>query len=236
MLDFLGGLIGAGASLFGQSESISAQQGIAAQNIAEQNFLSSGGNLPGLVANAKKAGINPLAALGYSGGSAPSNSISGAGAGIAEAGQDIQRAISAYMDHQQQKDQAQIDLMRAQSDKVRSDALANLDNVTARHYNVPGSPPALPHIEGFHPGRTDFIRRIHVPSGYTWARMEDGSIMRVPTKEFSQQTMTKAAEGPSWYGGLQSLFGTGADYDKYTRSVAPNWDASSAPYVPAGVD
>lgn len=228
MFDFLGGLISAGASLFGGSQNVSAQESIASQNIAEQNFLSSGGNLPALVQNAKKAGINPLAALGYSGGTAPSNSISGAGSGVANAGQDISRAMSAYMDHNMQKEQQQIELMKAQTDKTRADAVATLDTAMARHYGVPGSPPPLNHVAGFHPGREHFISRIHPTRAYGYAKMPDGSIMLVPTKEFSQQTMTTAAFGPSHVGGLSSIFPVSeSNYDRLQRDSA--W---SLPHVP----
>jgi hypothetical protein len=137
MFPFLGSLIGAGASLFGSSmnnaaqnqanvlnydlglanmqqqqamntQNIAAQEAINTQNIAEQEKFAKSG-IQWRTADAKAAGINPLAALGaqtqsFSNqvapqGVAPQNTATfkagSPGAGVAAAGQNISRAMQS---------------------------------------------------------------------------------------------------------------------------------------------
>lgn len=111
MFPIIGDLISAGASLFGakmnadeqdriNQQNIAFQQQTNATNIAEQEKFAQSG-VQWRVADAKAAGISPLAALGAQTGSfsnvvAPQAQSSNAfGTGVAAAGQDIGRAIAA---------------------------------------------------------------------------------------------------------------------------------------------
>ena len=66
-MDPISAIIGAGASLIGGFMNTSSQQAINQANIAEQQWSAQGGYLPGLVANAERAGLSPLAVLGQRG-------------------------------------------------------------------------------------------------------------------------------------------------------------------------
>lgn len=92
MWDFLGGLVGGIGSVFGSELNTSSQQSINAANLQQQMSIASGAQLPALVANAKAAGLNPLAVLGQSapGGMAavatnPGSTFTSAGRGLQEA-------------------------------------------------------------------------------------------------------------------------------------------------------
>ena len=63
-MDPISALIGGAASLFGSFMNTSSQQAINAQNLAAQQGALQGDYLPGLVANAQRAGLSPLAVLG----------------------------------------------------------------------------------------------------------------------------------------------------------------------------
>lgn len=66
-MDPLSALIGGGLGLIGGLMNTSSQQAINAANIQQQTWSAQGGYLPGLVQNANKAGLNPLAVLGSRG-------------------------------------------------------------------------------------------------------------------------------------------------------------------------
>lgn len=128
MFPLIGSLVGAGASLLGgmmnqqtssdnmamqqqiNQANIQNQQALNAQNIAEQEKFAQQG-IQWRAADARAAGINPLAALGAQTASfsnnvgttltAPQNA-GGMGAGVAAAGQDISRAISATRSAEEQ--------------------------------------------------------------------------------------------------------------------------------------
>lgn len=100
MFEFLGPLIGAGASLLGGSLNRDSAEKTAAQNIANQRDFAQHG-ISWKVADARSAGINPLAALGAS-----TNTFSNVvgsdamGEGVAQAGQDVGKAFRAAGDHE----------------------------------------------------------------------------------------------------------------------------------------
>jgi hypothetical protein len=71
LMDPLAALIGGGigmiSNLLGGQMNASSTQAINAANLQQQTWSAEGGYLPGLVANAGKAGLNPLAVLGSRG-------------------------------------------------------------------------------------------------------------------------------------------------------------------------
>jgi len=93
--NIIGGLIGAGASLFGGQNAQKSQERIAQQNIEMQKQFAQEG-VRWKVEDAKAAGVHPLFALGASTHSfSPVSVGSPEGAGIASAGQFLGRAIAA---------------------------------------------------------------------------------------------------------------------------------------------
>lgn len=66
-MDPLSAMIGGGLNLIGGLFNSSSQQAINARNLQAQTWSAEGGYLPGLRANAEKAGFNPLAVLGSRG-------------------------------------------------------------------------------------------------------------------------------------------------------------------------
>lgn len=115
MLPLLGALVGAGASIAGSAMNASAAASNNAATLADKEkdrelqreFAQSG--IQWKVADAKKAGIHPIYALGGSTASYTPSAISlstpDIGSGLATAGQDIGRAIGATAT-QQQRDTA----------------------------------------------------------------------------------------------------------------------------------
>jgi hypothetical protein len=134
----LGGLVSGASSLFGGILGDQQSASNTASNIAEENFQAGGGNLSSLVSNAKAAGLSPLAVLGQTNPGSPvavgDNSL---GKGIADAGQDIGRSVTAYMDPSTKADVA---LKMAQTDNLNADTAGKM----RRTFAAPGSPPGLP--------------------------------------------------------------------------------------------
>jgi len=95
LLPLIGAGISAASSYFGGKKAQDTQQKMADQNIQlQKDFAQSG--LQWKVADAKKAGIHPLFALGANTTSFSPVSIGGgAGEGLARAGQDIGRGLAA---------------------------------------------------------------------------------------------------------------------------------------------
>lgn len=91
LVDPISALIGAGASLIGGVMNTSSTQSINAANLQQQMWSAQGGYLPGLVANANKAGLNPLAVLGSRGPNMAVQVGTQPGAGLQEAGREISR-------------------------------------------------------------------------------------------------------------------------------------------------
>lgn len=135
-MSILGSIIGAGSNLLGGIlGNNSAQEAIDFQKKAMQNGIQ------WRVADAQKAGIHPLFALGAST-SMPSAVISPMGEGVAAAGQDLSRAADALMDSKEKgsvfsKSLAALQLERGglENELLRSQI---------RRLNAPGTPPASP--------------------------------------------------------------------------------------------
>jgi hypothetical protein len=161
MFPLIGGLIGAGASLLGQSmtnsaneqinqQNIAMQEAINASNIAEQEKFAQQG-IQWRVADAKAAGINPLAALGaqtasFSNQVAPSMSgpPGGAGAGVAAAGQNISRAMQAMQSPEDKAVAVESTRLRLENAQLQNDLLKKqlLGSNVATAFQ-PGSPPGV---------------------------------------------------------------------------------------------
>lgn len=139
-MDFLGGLLSAGTSLmsglFGQqnnSKNAEMAAQLASDNYQHQKEFAQTSKLwaaQDATAAEAATGINRLALLG-SPTTSFSNNVGGApsdnsmGTGIASAGQDIQRAISAYADKNDRAADLKNKLIEAQIANVNSDTVKN---------------------------------------------------------------------------------------------------------------
>lgn len=120
-MDIFGSLLGGAASLIGGFMNTSAQEQINAQNIQQQNFMASGGNLPALVRNANAAGINPLAALGVSSPGFSGSVSPEPGGGLAAVGAQIMKSASEAQDKSDQLDNLKSELVKSQIAKTQAD-------------------------------------------------------------------------------------------------------------------
>lgn len=138
-MGFLGSLLGGVGSLVSGIFGANASEKNTQANIAEQNFLSSGGNLSALRANATAAGYNPLAVLGQNFGSAPMTNVSNPMSGLGDMGQSIDRAIQAYNKPEDKEGALRQELLRAQIDQINMDTASK----AARTFAAPGTPPGM---------------------------------------------------------------------------------------------
>jgi hypothetical protein len=90
----IGGGIGMISNLLGGQMNASSTQAINAANLQQQTWSAEGGYLPGLVANAGKAGLNPLAVLGSRGPNMAVQVGTQPGAGLQQGGQALASAVT----------------------------------------------------------------------------------------------------------------------------------------------
>lgn len=123
---FLGGLVSAGASLFGAKKNNDTQKQINEQNLnAQREFAQN--SIQWRVNDAKKAGLHPLAALGANTPSyTPSAQSSNFGDGIAQAGAALGQGIASINFQQQKNAKLQNELLESQieSQKLQNSAFA----------------------------------------------------------------------------------------------------------------
>lgn len=129
-MDPISALIGAGSSLIGGFLNRSSTQSINAANLQQQMQMAQGAYLPGLVANANAAGLNPLAVLGQHAPAGGSAVPIGGGEGIADAGKflsQIKDPHTVAMEKEaEQKVKTETELLRAQMSNVSIEAARNL--------------------------------------------------------------------------------------------------------------
>jgi len=134
------------SGLFGKSgadKTAAAQQAMAAQNIQSQKEYAQN-RIQWTVADAKAAGINPLAALGNATQSY-SNVVgaSDAGAGTAALGQNLGRALSAMSSKEDEKDKLEMDLTRAKIANVNADTVRQSAEASRQATRVVAAPKPL---------------------------------------------------------------------------------------------
>lgn len=144
-MEWLGSLIGAGANLLGGLFNRQSSQDIAAQNIANQRLFAQNA-IQWRVADARAAGINPLAALGAQT-SSFSNVVGDTGLGnsIGAAGQDIGRAVNAMSPDAAKMKQLEMRLAELKVQNAEQDIVHNqlLNSKLARDLASPGSGPGV---------------------------------------------------------------------------------------------
>lgn len=121
-MDPLSALIGGGASLIGGLMNTSSQQSINAANLQQAMWSAEGGYLPGLVANAGKAGLNPLAVLGSRGPNMAVQVGTQPGAGLQAAGQQISKASMEGFEADQKLKAAETERQEALTKQTNIDA------------------------------------------------------------------------------------------------------------------
>lgn len=179
----LGGLLSAGSSLIGglfgsssQDKAIQAQQALNQQNIDLQKQFAQNGlqwRAQDATAAQTATGINRLALLGAPTASFSNNvgsfpTDSPMGAGIASAGQDIQRAINAYADANDRKSELQNKLLEAQIANVNSDTVKNQAAASKQVTQAPTAPTPL-----FQDFVDDKGRHFRLPSGKASSAMQN---------------------------------------------------------------
>lgn len=144
-MELLGGLIGAGASIFNGIENRSAAQSLNNQNIANQ-LMFARNRIQWTVADANKAGINPLAALGNATQTYSNvTGDTGLGDSVARSGQDIGRAVAALAPIKVRNAELENLLLEAKIRNFDSDTVANMKAASDIHKNLgqPGTPPGV---------------------------------------------------------------------------------------------
>ena len=190
MGDFFGSLIGAAGNLLGGILGQNTQSNIAQQNLAFQEQMASSG-IQMKVADARKAGISPLVALGaQTFNPSPVSVSSNFGEGVSAAGQNLGRAVSSLMpDQKSRADQLNEELLQAKIDNVQADTthqfLLNSRLATAFQ---PGNPPSRGSASFF-----DFHAPGEAPK--LWERYEDkpGSYVDLLSPGASQSVMNAAS-------------------------------------------
>lgn len=208
----LGDLVSAGAKLFGGNEAQKSAEETAKMNIAAQRDFAQHG-VSWKVADAKSAGISPLAALGASTSSFSNVAGSSAlGDSIGEAGQDIGRAVHAGQNSEERAltlKGAQLDIEKKglENNILRAELASKVATRTA-----PGSPPASGLVfdtskQGGNEavaGKTGPIkveedsRQSLNPFGYNW------KLMNTPD---SQAIENRYGDPVEWVYGLANLAG-----------------------------
>lgn len=123
---FLGGIVSAGASLFGAKKNSDTQKQINEQNLQAQREFAQN-SIQWRVNDAKKAGLHPLYALGANTTSyTPSAQASNFGDGIAQAGSALGQGIASINFQQQKNARLQNELLESQieSQKLQNSAFA----------------------------------------------------------------------------------------------------------------
>lgn len=150
----LGALISGGAKLLGGFLGAKSQSKQRAQEYARQKEFAQNG-IQWKAADAEKAGISKLYALGANTTSYSPQSVGGTDYGLSSAGQDIGRAISAGQSHSGRAAKIGYEIQQAQLEGIRVDNDIKRTELASRVRRTlqPGTPPASP----------GFDTRPHIP-------------------------------------------------------------------------
>lgn len=144
-MDFLGGLLSGASNLIGGFFNRQSAQDVNQQNLAASMFQATHG-IRERVADAKAAGINPLAALGFFTPGSPTlvgdNSF---GESIGAAGQDISRAITAGNPQVKRQQELESQLLEAKIANVNADTVRQQAEASSlvRRFASPGTAPSV---------------------------------------------------------------------------------------------
>lgn len=171
----LGSLISAGSSILGGILGANSAKKQREQEYRRQVQFAQNG-IQWKAADAEKAGISKLYALGANTTSYQPQSVGGSDYGLSRAGQDIGRAISATQSRGSRAAKLGLEIQQAQLDGLRVDNDIKRAELAskARTAAQPGSPPAYPgfetrpHIPGQGEAATELkYRKSLSPSGHS---------------------------------------------------------------------
>lgn len=137
-MEALAALLAGGADIAGGLLNTSSAQAINSANLAQQMFLANN-SVSMRVADAKRAGINPLAALGVSSPGFVGATPTEPGSGVAAAGQDISRALMANADKASKRDALETAEIQSRIDQNDAET-AYIRSKTIRALADPGTP------------------------------------------------------------------------------------------------
>lgn len=144
ILGSLGGSLISG--IFGKAgadKTAAAQQAMAAQNLEQQREFAQN-RIQWTVADAKAAGINPLAALGNATQSFTNLvGADNAGGGLTAMGQNVGRALSALTSKQDESEKLNNDLTRAKIANVNADTVRQTAEASRQAVNNTAKPVAI---------------------------------------------------------------------------------------------
>lgn len=257
-------LINAATNLIGGSMKQNAQENANATNQANWQTqmaytdLVNKNQIQWKVADAKAAGLHPLAALGASTMQGPSGAVgaipeTGMGEGIANMGQDISRAVAATRTHQKRAEafdetvkalsletgSLRNELLRTQIAKLKQAPPAVPD--TDQRWQMPGQgqapqvkmkpfevTPGEPGRPWMEPGAISDVGHARTPDGYAV----------VPSKEMQERIEDNWLASMSWMYRNQILPSLGMGREKPPAAAAPEgyewrWHWPSQEYRPA---
>lgn len=192
-MDPISALIGAGSSLLGGIFNRSSAQEMQQQNLAQQLAFAQN-RIQWTVEDAKKAGINPLAALGNA--TQTYSNIAGdssLGDAISSAGQNLSRAIAAGSDKESKLDQLNAKLIEAKIKNVDADTLQKTATASdIARAQQPGDPPGTNYANVPLPPEDP---RGPVINLMQRARDVDGKIILIPSEKAASPLQTLGATG-----------------------------------------
>lgn len=206
-MDPISALIGAGSSLLGGIFNRSSAEQMQQQNLAQQVAFAQN-RIQWTVEDAKKAGINPIAALGNA--TQSYSNIAGdssMGDAIEKMGQNLMRARAAGTESESKLDQLNAKLIEAKIRNVDADTLEKTASASDRVRAVqPGDPPGVSVPFPPEDPRGPVINLMQR------ARDVDGSIVLIPSEKAASPLQTLAATGLNAALAGRSTFeiGTGA--------------------------
>lgn len=222
-MDFLGGLISAGASIFNSAQNRSAQAQINDQN-AQSNFNYATHSIDWKAGDAVQAekdfGINRLVGMGASASSPPPVAVGVTDNNVASAGQDIGRAVAALSPVKLRAAELENQLLEAKIRNTDADTVSTMK--TASDQSTKLGQPATAHAANV-PYPTPDPRGPVLPL-YSRFRDKDGTILELPSDKAASPLQTFAtipqnaamAARDLWANTMGTL---GTTYDNVTGAV-----------------
>lgn len=193
-MDFLGGLISAGASIFNSAQNRSATAAANDQN-AQSNFNFATHSVDWKAGDAVQAekdfGINRLVGMGVQPSAQPAVAVGSTDNNLSNAGQSIGRAVAAMAPQKLRAAELENKLLEAKIHNIDTDTIKNRSDIM-NNLGSPGTPPAYP-VASPQPPYPTADPRGPVINLEQRARDRDGSIVLIPSEKSSSPLQTGAA-------------------------------------------
>lgn len=198
ILGGLGSLASAAVNWFSGEANRNATQAANQQSWAQSLWMDQN-HISNIVNDAKRNGINPLAALGVTSSGGAPQAVGATNDRMGEAGQDIGRAISALSSTDDKAKQLDMRLKELQIDSAKQDVVAkqleNSKNATVM--GQPGTPPGLPRRAGGSgiplPQPRPYGGYLGEGALYQTFYDDGGKPIRLPSEKASQAMMNNAS-------------------------------------------